>query len=449
MTAINAMSPATSHPNGYYYESGMPLRPGPPRLSFNEIWAPPRHRLLRRWVKDVDVHDNPILPLLQDHFWQGDRYMDPVVAHFRTIGSPAGRAMLDRALDHGIESVPDAPTELIELFGHLDNPPQWYDPKHWEHGRRLWNNTSLSARLAMGIQDAMGTFVGAEVSTATGITGRFVNDPDRRNVETTRWFHQVTKPGALDRHAEEFKATVRVRMMHSQVRLAILRSWNAEEYGHHGNPISTAMTMIAGTTFGLIPILIDDHYGRHATWTDLEAITHYWAYICYVFGAAPEIIPTTAADALAIMNYGVATAGGPTTWTQTMIGAATDGLHQTPGLRGVLARASVAPAAGGMAFFSGEPLVRALLAGTRHQNVAIEPWRALTGLLVRLDVTVRRLDDALPGARWRLARRARRADLFEGIAYRLARTRARRLGIVADYTQHDTPKVAGCPALPG
>ncbi len=444
-------SPATSHPNYYCYTPGMPLRPPPPRLTVNHIWTQPRHNVLHRWIRDLDVHDNPCIPLLQDHYWQGDPYMDPVIARFRATptGMRSGREMLERALEFGIESVPEAPPELVTLFEHLDNPPEWYDPDKWELGRQLWNNTSMSARTAMSIQDGMGTFVGAEVSTAVGITGRFVNDFDRRNVESLQWFHQVTKPGALNRHAEEFKATVRVRMMHAQVRAAIMYAWSSEEYAHHGNPISTAMTMVAGTTFGLIPILIDDRYGRRASWADLEAITHYWGYICYVFGVAPEIIPTTASDALAIMNYGVATAGGPTPWTRTMVGAAADGLEGSKGLFGLLNRAAIAPTAGAVSFFSGEGLIRALLADSPYENVRLQPWRALAGLLVHADLAVRRLDDAAPGARRRRALRARRGDVFEGAALKVLRTRARRLGIIADYTQHDSPKVAGCPARRG
>lgn len=449
MTTAGEQTRAAQHENNYFYSPGTQFRPPPPRVAFNDIWSPPRHDILSKWISDVDVHDSPVLPLLKDHFWQGDPYMDPVVEHFRSIGMAKGRAMLDRALDNGIDAVPEAPPELVELFRHLDSPPEWYDAELWERGRQLWNNTSMSARVAMGVQDAMGTFVGSEVSTATGITGRFVADLVRRNAETSRWFYQVTKPSSLQRYSAGFKETIRVRMMHSQVRLAIMDTWNAEDYAQHGNPISTAMTMIAGTTFGLIPILIDDRYGRAATWDQIEAVTHYWSYICYVFGVAPEIIPQNATEALAVMNYGVATAGGPTKWTLTMVSAAVDSLDQMTGFRGAAARAAVRPAMGVVAFFSGEPLVRALLRGTTYEQVKLEPWRTLTGLFVRAEVALRRFGDTLPGRERRRRRAARRGDTYERIAAAFARAQARKAGIATDYTQHDRPKVSGCPVLHG
>jgi ER-bound oxygenase mpaB/B'/Rubber oxygenase, catalytic domain len=402
--------------------------------------------MLGRWVDQPDVHDNPAVEMLKDHYWQGDPFMDPFVVHLRQTGMRTGRQMLEHALDYGIDAVLDAPAELVALFEHLDNPPSWYDAKKWERGRRLWNNASFSGLTAMAIQDAIGTFVGAEVSTAVGMTGRFVND--RRNLETAQWFNQITNPGALDRFADEFKATVRVRLMHSQVRVALMNSWSAEEYARHGNPISTAMTMVAGATFGLIPVLLDDRMGRRASWDDLDAITHYWGYICYVFGVAPEIIPTTAVEALDIMNYGVATAGGPSRWTAKIWEATGKGLRSMPGLRGRLSRAAVTPVLGVMSFFAGEALIRALVQGSPYQGVRLQPWCALTEALVRIDVTSRRIDDALPGAQRRRNRRAGRGDFFEDTFYKFLRARARRLGPVA-YTQHDDATMTGCLAFRG
>jgi hypothetical protein len=37
------------------------------------------------------------------------------------------RRLLERALEHGIGSVPDAPAELVALFEHLDTEPEWLD----------------------------------------------------------------------------------------------------------------------------------------------------------------------------------------------------------------------------------------------------------------------------------------------------------------------------------
>ncbi len=52
-------------------------------------------------------------------------------------GMDAGRAMLDQALRGGVESVPDAPASLIELFADIERDPDWVDPELVEIGARL------------------------------------------------------------------------------------------------------------------------------------------------------------------------------------------------------------------------------------------------------------------------------------------------------------------------
>ncbi|MFX0581346.1 oxygenase MpaB family protein [Nocardia nepalensis] len=132
----------------------------------------------------------------------------------------------------------------------MDTRPTWYGPDLWAQGRRLWINTSLSGKLAMGVQYFMGTFVGAEVASATS---RFVKDPYRRNLETATW--------AMDRWSPVFKDTVRVHLMHAQVRAGLRRPWGEDHFAHHRNPISNSTMVGAAVTFGLSPMCFDHVHG--------------------------------------------------------------------------------------------------------------------------------------------------------------------------------------------
>ena len=154
----------------------------------------------------ADPVRTPLTRLFDDHRWQGDELMDAVVLAFTETGMSRGRRMHDQALDHGIDAVADPPPALVELFDQLDHPPDWFDADAWERGRRLWINASLAGKTTMMLSDAMGTFVGAEVSAATGQTRRFLADFRRRELETVTWFHDVTRPGGADRHSEVFKS---------------------------------------------------------------------------------------------------------------------------------------------------------------------------------------------------------------------------------------------------
>ncbi|WP_197378254.1 oxygenase MpaB family protein [Mycolicibacterium mengxianglii] len=432
------------HPYDYYWRPGRRLRAAPPRLRFDPIWTPSRRDTLSPWIDFHEVpRPTPWTELFVDHLWQGDELMDAVVERFRELGSGEGRTMLDTALDHGIEAVADPPVELVNLFADLDNPPSWFDPKLWEKGRRLWNDSSLAGKVGMFIGDTFGTFVGDEVAYATGQTGRFVNDFYRRNLETIAWFRNMTVPNALSRFADPFKDTVRVRLMHAQVRAGLRRTWGDEQFAHHGNPISNAMMMNAAITFGLQPLLIDHQHGRHRSWSDLDAAVMYWGYIAHVFGVADELIPRNAAAALEAMDFIVAYAGGPSDWTDVMVGAAMGGKR---GL-GRLQRAALLPAAGLMAYYGGEELVRSLLRATDLADAKLRPWMRVARVLVHTNVTWRRLLDRTPGAARRAAARDSDRALW-GSLLRFTRITAARNGIHGTpYDHHDrTAAVApGCP----
>jgi len=442
-SAARSPLPPSAHPYDYYYRPGSALRPPPPRLRRDPSWAALSVFDAARPAQP-SARQHALLELFIDHYWQGDALMDAVVERFRTLGMRTGRRLLDQALDEGIESLTAPPTELVELFASLDRPPHWHDPVIWERGRRLWIDCSLAGKIGMGIQDAIGTFVGEEVSSATGATKRFVNAPLVRNLETAQWFHAATKPGFLHRHSREFKDTVRVRLMHSQVRLGLRRSWGDEHFSRHGNPISTSTTLGAAVTFALLPMLTDHNHGRRARTEDMDAVMRYWAYIAYVFGVAPEIIPTTAADGILLADYMVATAGGPTAGTAMMTRAAADNLAAVPGTVGLLARAAVAPALGAVAYYSGAPLARALVSATPYRAVPLQPWTTLTGLAVHACVKYRMVLDKLPGAALRRSLRARHSDPWWALNVQIAQLLARRSGVGhTGYRHHDA--TAGCP----
>lgn len=431
-------SASGGHPYDYYYRPGMALRPPPPRAVASDLWFEPRKAMLSPWMDVRRVpRETPRTQLMADHLWQGDEPMDALVAAFRRRGTATGRKILNQALVHGIDSVDEPPPELVNLFARLDNPPAWYDPELWERGRRLWINVSTAGKMAMGVQDFMGTFVGAEVASAVGETGRFVKDPYRRNLESSVWFGSVTAPGALDRDNPILHDTVRVRLMHAQVRAMLRRRWGDDHFAHHGSPISNATTMGAAVTFGLNPICFDHVHGRRCTTSQLDAVMHYWAYIAYTFGVAEELIPHSAAEGMEMVDYMVATAGVAPEWTANMAGAATRLLSDETRL-GRLQIAATAPLLGAFAFYSGEPLVRALLADTPLRGVPVQPWSTLTGAAAIASVRLRALEDHLPGARTRMTRRTAHFDPFWQRNIRVARFLAARVGIRGTpFDQHD------------
>lgn len=434
--------PDAGHPFDYFWRPGQPLRPPPSRAVPSDLWSHSRRMMFSPWieVRDVPV-ETPRTRLFADHLWQGDELMDAVVDSFFRMGMTKGRPLLDRALDRGVGSLTRPPEELLELFDSLDTRPPWFDQALWERGRELWVDSSLAGRFAMAVYDGFGTLVGEEVSSATGATGMFVRNLAVRLLETAKWFSDATRPDLIERFSPAFKDTVRVRLMHAQARRSLRRSWGDEHFAHHGNPISNATTMGAAITFGLLPVLFDHAHGRRRSDDDLDAVMMYWNYIAHLFGVAEELIPASGREGIEIADYMIATAGGPTSWTGEILDAwtapAVEGGSSLPSLSrsGALV---LRPLLGSLAYFGGEPIVRALVRTTPARDLPFGPWPAIAGQAARLNVAAREVSDALPLASGRRRLRARRGDPSQRIGVWLLGRVAARSGVRAvRYDQHD------------
>ncbi|WP_149256989.1 oxygenase MpaB family protein [Actinomadura sp. K4S16] len=439
-SGADARPDADRHPYDYYYREGMLLRPPPETAAVSPLWLTEPHiEQFSPWIPVRAVPARtPLTRLFDDHRWQGDEVMDAVVLAFTKTGMSRGRRMFDHALDHGIDTVADPPPALVDLFRRLDDPPDWFDAGAWERGRRLWINASLSGKLTMMLSDAMGTFVGAEVSSATGQTRRFLADFRRRELETVTWFHNVTRPGGADRHSPVFKSIVKVRLMHAQARLALRRIWGDEHFARHGNPISNAMTMGAAVTFGLLPPLFDHAHGRRIAPADLDDVMLYWAYIAHLMGVADELVPRNAVDGLRMAHHMILTAGGPTEWTDITVKAACDHvLSDNPVLRRLQVHGA-APLLGLVSALTGESLVRALLRASPFATVRLQPWQGIARRLVHLNVAMRRVGDRLPNAQRRMEARTRDGDAWQRRGVAMVSKIAARSGVTGTpYDHHD------------
>jgi hypothetical protein len=129
-----------------------------------------------------------------------------------------------------------------------------------------------------------------DVAAAVGATGRFARDAVRRNLETLAFFEAVTVEDGLNRQAAAFKDIVRVGLMHAQVSAALRRKWGGDAFEAFGAPISVSSLAQGYLSFGIVPVLHDHALGNHCTVAELEAVSDYWGYITYLFGA-PESDP--------------------------------------------------------------------------------------------------------------------------------------------------------------
>jgi len=456
--AASAPAPGGTHPFDYYYRPGMDPRPSPPAFTKAsqeafDSYLPLRRRMTPPWrTFRTRPPESALTRLVDDHRWQGDEQMDAVVRMFRRIGVRSGRRLLDQALEHGIETVDDPPAELVALFEQLDRIPDWFDAEKFERGRTLWIRSSASGKIGEFFTDMVATSMTYEAGSAIGATGLFRSDPARRYLETFAFFYEVTRRGGMDRFSDAFKHSVRVRLMHAQVRAHLRAKWGEEEYAWAGAPIPNSALAQGVAAFGLAPLLFDMSLGRPYGPDDLDAVTMYWAYIVYVFGVDEAIIPRNADQACELADYMLATGPDRSRWSQEVAQTHIDFLMKfTDSPRALRRRlghsVGVPLLLGLLAHLLGEPLIREFISSTPYRDIRLSRWAKGAGLLAKADVRAAWLLDTLPGID--RVRRSPDVDPLFDVFFRILRDYAQKTAGVSrptfeshDHTRQEDLKAA-------
>ena len=85
-------------------------------------------------------------------YYDADPVAEAFVQDAYIDGNPShGRAMLDQALAHGIDSVPDAPASMVRLFEEFEKDPPWVDHNLVERGAFLFRRCGPAVFSFLGV----------------------------------------------------------------------------------------------------------------------------------------------------------------------------------------------------------------------------------------------------------------------------------------------------------
>jgi|GEM_PF-76110 len=233
-----------------------------------------------------------------DALWVGDAAMDKVVAWMFENGPGPSKKLFDQALEQGIESIEDAPAELVTFFQHVDSDPEWLDRELLEEGIRA---SHLSGNVAFYVLRDMALMGGyahfSSLNQTLALTGALSKQTSLRLGETGKWLNDVTEPGGLDRFGVGFSTTVRVRMVHALVRrnLNAKAQWQHEKWGLPINQMDMLATYLA---FGPVTLSGVRMFGVPVTPRQSKAVMHMWRYIGWLLGVDEQWLALTERDGL-------------------------------------------------------------------------------------------------------------------------------------------------------
>jgi len=212
-----------------------------------------------------------------------------------------GRGMLDRAVEHGVDAVPDAPASMVRLFEESERDPEWLDRERLEVGAHVFRRLGPSAFSFAGATTLL-AYTENSIVKPLSLTGAYAGDTAlNRFMETARFWIDSTEPGGLEPAGQGRATAIRVRIMHVFVRRRLLKhpEWNPEDWGVPISQSEMTIPLLSSslvTGFGLKTI------GHRTTLAEIDAMMHLWRYIGHIMGVQPRHFPANIREGIQLSN---------------------------------------------------------------------------------------------------------------------------------------------------
>jgi hypothetical protein len=247
---------------------------------------------------------------LAPYLLRTDPLADDVVALFATLRPGLGRRMLDTALAEGIDAVPDAPVPLRRLFAQLDDVPFWVDWDRLSLAGATHRRCGLTGGMVLACCSLPLIYSSPAGNKPLVLSGRLVQRAPRRLSETARFATATFMPGGLKRFAEGFQITVRVRLMHAQVRRLLGQSgrWDTDAWGAPINQVDMVRTNLLFSQAWLENLR---KLGFQFSHEESDSVMMLWRYSGYLLGIDAELLCATEEEGRRLADLTVMTQGPP------------------------------------------------------------------------------------------------------------------------------------------
>lgn len=210
-----------------------------------------------------------------------------------------GRTLLEQALIHGIEAVPEAPASLRALFRQLECVPLWLDPAALLLGARTFRRTGMLGQLVLADFGLMAGYGSSAVVKPLVMTGQLTANTAERLINTGRFVTQVTEPGALTPGREGYRAAVHVRLVHAAVRRALAHA-PAWRHADWGLPINQADMLATNLLFSIGVVEGCRKLGAAFREDEVDALVHLWRYVGHLVGVDEHLLPSNGVALLVV-----------------------------------------------------------------------------------------------------------------------------------------------------
>ena len=236
------------------------------------------------------------------HTLIGDPAADAVVEAL----TPFDQLQVHRFIHAGMERQEDvlreAPSVLRDFFERISVPPSWFDPTKLLPGMLAYHQNSdlfIAAHVAGVLVQGFAT----TISKPFFMTGRLTDYGIRRLQQNNRHLIEICMPGGLERHGDGWKLSVRIRLIHAQIRrmLRNAEDWDADA---EGMPISAAQMAFASSAFSALLLEKCEMLGVRFDKAARDSFMDIWRYTAWLFGVPDEILFRNYDEAMELCRVG-------------------------------------------------------------------------------------------------------------------------------------------------
>ena len=239
-----------------------------------------------------------------------DPLADAAVLAFRELPKGEGWAQLQRGLEGGAASVPHAHPAIRALLREVEVVPAWVDWDVVDRAGELLLRAGPIGGLVLSLASLPYGYASPAGNKPLAFSGRLTEQAPRRLMETARFVHAVCVPRALHRGGDGFQVTLKVRVMHAQVRRLLWDSgrWDADTWGEPINQHD-----LAATTLLFSVVVLDGlrKLGLRPSAREAKEYLHLWRYVGWLMGTEEALLPVTEAELFKLADLILVTQGEP------------------------------------------------------------------------------------------------------------------------------------------
>ncbi len=244
------------------------------------------------------------------YFHRVDDAADAVVEALEALPKRDSWALVEAGVRGGSRAIPSAPKALRDLLDDAATVPAWLDWETCDRGGALLMRAGPLGGAVLGARSLVLGYASPAGNKPLVFSGRLKEQVGRRVNETARFVQAVCRRGGMRPLADGWQITVKVRLIHAQVRRMILKSgrWNAAAWGAPVNQHD-----MAGTTLLFSVSIVDGlrKLGMAVSAEEAERYVHLWRWVGRVIGVDPDILPASEADAMRLGELMAMTLGEP------------------------------------------------------------------------------------------------------------------------------------------